>query len=155
MYSKHRFVSPAFAGASFALILGALLYPSAAAAATAGDALDFTGHWAGFAALAVFGFAYLVVIGEEVLHLRKSKPVIVAAGIIWALVAIAYMQHGDTHTAGQAVRHNLVEFGELFLFLLAAMTYINTMDERGVFDALRVWLVTQGFSLRRIFWLTG
>ncbi|MFQ6006869.1 MAG: sodium:proton antiporter NhaD [Woeseia sp.] len=155
MYSKHRFVSPALAGATLALILGLLSYPSAAGAATAGDTLDFTAHWAGFTALAVFGFAYLVVIGEEILHLRKSKPVIVAAGIIWTLVAVAYMQHGDTHTAGQAVRHNLVEFGELFLFLLAAMTYINTMDERGVFDALRVWLVTQGFSLRRIFWLTG
>ena len=87
---------------------------------------DFTGHWAGYAALAIFAVAYLVVVGEEILHLRKSKPVIVAAGIIWMLVAIAYMQHGDTHTAGEAVRHNLVEFGELFLFLLAAMTYINT-----------------------------
>jgi Na+/H+ antiporter NhaD/arsenite permease-like protein len=41
------------------------------------------------------------------------------------------------------------------LFLLAAMTYINTMSERGVFDALRAWLVNQGFSLRTIFWLTG
>ena len=65
------------------------------------------------------------------------------------------MLHGDTHTAGEAVRHNLLEFGELFLFLLAAMTYINTMDERGIFDALRVWLVSQGFSLKKIFWLTG
>ena len=50
---------------------------------------------------------------------------------------------------------NLLEFVELFLFLLAAMTYINTMEERGVFDVLRVWLVTQGFSLRKIFWITG
>ncbi|MCB1774966.1 MAG: sodium:proton antiporter NhaD, partial [Gammaproteobacteria bacterium] len=40
-------------------------------------------------------------------------------------------------------------------FLLAAMTYINTMEERGVFDVLRVWLVTKGFSLRTIYWLTG
>jgi len=147
MQSKHRLVST--------LILGALLFPAGALAATEGGMLDLTTHWAGFAALAIFVIAYLVVIGEEVLHLRKSKPVIVAAGIIWALVAIAYMQHGDSHTAGAAVRHNLVEFGELFLFLLAAMTYINTMDERGVFDALRVWLVSQGFSLRQIFWLTG
>jgi Na+/H+ antiporter NhaD/arsenite permease-like protein len=53
------------------------------------------------------------------------------------------------------VKHNLEEFGELFLFLLAAMTYINTMDERGVFDALRVWLVTRGLSLRAVFWVTG
>ena len=79
----------------------------------------------------------------------------VAAGLIWTIVALVYASHGDTHTAGQAVKHNLEEFGELFLFLLAAMTYINTMDERGVFDALRVWLVTRGFSLRGIFWITG
>ena len=54
-----------------------------------------------------------------------------------------------------AVRHNLLEFAELFLFLLAAMTYINTMDERGIFDALRGWLVSRGFSYRAIFWATG
>jgi Na+/H+ antiporter NhaD/arsenite permease-like protein len=35
------------------------------------------------------------------------------------------------------------------------MTYINTMDERGIFDILRDWLVVKGFSLRKIFWFTG
>ena len=77
MYSKHRSVSPAFAGATVLLFLGALMVPAAAAAATEGSMLDFTDHWAGFAALAIFAIAYLVVIGEELLHLRKSKPVIV------------------------------------------------------------------------------
>jgi len=117
--------------------------------------MDLTGYWAGIVALAVFIVAYVLVIGEETIHLRKSKPVIVAAGVIWVLVAIAYAAHGDTHSAGEMVRHNLLEFAELFLFLLAAMTYINTMEERGIFDVLRVWLVSQGFSLRKIFWITG
>jgi len=117
--------------------------------------LDFTAHWAGISAIIIFVLAYSLVIAEESIHLRKSKPVMVAAGIIWAIVAIAYASHGDTHTAGQAVRHNLLEFAELFLFLLAAMTYINAMDERGVFDVLRVWLVSRGFSLRGVFWITG
>jgi Na+/H+ antiporter NhaD/arsenite permease-like protein len=117
--------------------------------------MDLSHHWAGMVALVVFVLAYMLVIAEETIHLRKSKPVLVAAGIIWVLVAIAYQLHGDTHTAEQLVRHNLLEFAELFLFLLAAMTYINTMEERGVFDVLRVWLVSQGFSLRKIFWITG
>ena len=43
----------------------------------------------------------------------------------------------------------------MLLFLLAAMTFINTLQERGVFDALRAWLVSRSFSLRTIFWLTG
>lgn len=117
--------------------------------------MDLTTHWAGLLAIAIFIAAYVLVILEENIHLRKSKPVIVAAGFIWILVAFAYAAAGDTHSAAQLVRHNLLEFTELFLFLLAAMTFINTMEERGIFEVLRAWLVNQGFSLRQIFWITG
>ncbi len=137
------------------LALLAALLPFAVNASVGANPIDFTSHWAGWISLLVFVLSYAMVIGEETLHLRKSKPVMVAAGIIWALTAIAYAQSGDIHTAEIAMRHNLLEFAELFLFLLAAMTYINTMEERGVFNALRVWLVTRGFSLRTIYWLTG
>jgi Na+/H+ antiporter NhaD/arsenite permease-like protein len=117
--------------------------------------LNLTGHWAGLLSLALFGVAYAAVIAEERLHLRKSYPVLFAAGAIWLLVGAAYAMAGDTHTAEEAARHNLLEYVELFLFLLAAMTYVNTMQERGVFDALRAWLVSRGLSLRQLFWVTG
>ncbi len=132
-----------------------LLLPGSAHASADLLVRDFTTHWAGWLAVGIFITAYAFVVAEESLHLRKSKPTMVAAGLIWLIVALVYATHGDTHTAELAVKQNLEEFGELFLFLLAAMTYINTMDERGVFDALRVWLVTRGFSLRAIFWVTG
>ena len=117
--------------------------------------LDLTANWAGFTALAVFIAAYALVITEEFTHLRKSKPVILAAGLIWALIAMVYAQNGLTHDAEQAVRHNLLEYAELMLFLLVAMTYINAMDERNVFEALRSWLVRKGFGFRALFWVTG
>jgi Na+/H+ antiporter NhaD/arsenite permease-like protein len=41
------------------------------------------------------------------------------------------------------------------LFLLVAMTYINAMEERNVFEALRSWLIRKGFSLKALFWVTG
>ena len=112
----------------------------ALAASTASADLDLTGTWVGFTAIIIFVVAYALVIGEEAIHLKKSKPVMVAAGLIWILVAMAFAAAGDTHSAEKAVRHNLLEFAELFLFLLAAMTYINSMDERGVFGVLRAWL---------------
>ena len=127
----------------------------AAAAASEGIAYDLTSTWFGYASVAIFVIAYAMVVNEEFLHLRKSKPVMVAAGIIWILVGTAYHLHGDAHTAANALRHDLQEFAELMLFLLAAMTYINTMEERQVFNALRAWLVTRGFSLKTIFWITG
>ena len=126
-----------------------------AATSNPGAVPDLTGTWLGLLALAIFFAAYLLIISEEAIHLRKSKPIMVAAGFIWFLVGIAYIQQGDPLGAGVAFKHDLLEFAELFLFLLAAMTYINTMEERGVFDILRDWLVMKGFSFRQIFWLTG
>ena len=138
------------------LALATLIMGGPAAAATgAAASADFTGHWVGFVCLGIFFFAYALVISEETIHLKKSKPVMIAAGIIWALVAWLFTQAGDTETARAAIKHNLLEFAELFLFLLAAMTYINSMDERGIFGSLRAWLVSRGFSFRAIFWITG
>lgn len=152
LQSKHSLITT--------LIFSLLLFSFPQISFAAGDVkmLDLTTHWVGYASLAIFVLAYVLVIAEEEIHMRKSKPVMVAAGIIWALIAIIYAQQADTafhHTAEVMIRHNLLEYVELLLFLLAAMTYINTMGERGVFDALRSWLVNQGFTLRTIFWLTG
>jgi len=117
--------------------------------------LDLTRSTLGIAALGIFVLAYGLVVSEEIIELRKSKPVIVAAGAIWVLVAIAYADAGRAAEAAQAVRHNLLEFAELLLFLLSAMTYVNTLEERNIFKALRSWLAAAGFSLRAVFWLTG
>lgn len=119
------------------------------------DTAGLTGSLFGILSVLLFVSAYSLVILEEQLHLRKSKPVLLAAGVIWVLVAITFSKAGNTHAAEEAIRHNLLEYAELFLFLLVAMTYINAMDERNVFQALRSWLVTRGFSLRTVFWVTG
>jgi Na+/H+ antiporter NhaD/arsenite permease-like protein len=117
--------------------------------------LSFTDHWIGYIALAVFLAAYVLVIVEEHLDLRKSKPVMVAAGAIWILTAIAYATQHQSHAVAEILRHNLLEYAELLLFLLSAMTFINTMAERNIFTALRTGLVSLGLSLRAVFWLTG
>ncbi|TEW52035.1 sodium:proton antiporter NhaD [Psychromonas algicola] len=120
-----------------------------------GDIIDLTSHGIGYAALLFFGIAYCLVMLEDVTHLRKSKPVLIAAGIIWGMIGYYYSQHGMSHESEAAFRHNLLEYAELFFFLLVAMTYINSMEERQLFDALRAWMVNKGFTLRLIFWLTG
>ncbi|WP_295405875.1 sodium:proton antiporter NhaD [uncultured Thiocystis sp.] len=133
----------------------ALFAPLAAFATETANPIDLTTHAVGYAALSIFGIAYALVMAEEFLHLRKSKPVIIAAGVIWCLIAYVYIQMGEPHLAGEAVRRNLLEYAELMLFLLVAMTYINALQERQVFDALRSWLIRKGFGFRALFWLTG
>jgi len=125
------------------------------ASETSTEILDLTNHWVGFVSIGIFIIAYLFVMAEEFTHLRKSKPVILGAGLIWGIIGWFYATNGMTHTVEHAVRHNLLEYAELMLFLLVAMTYINAMEERRVFDALRAWLVRSGFGFRALFWITG
>ena len=117
--------------------------------------LDLTGHWIGFVSIGIFAVAYIMVMLEEVTRLRKSKPVILAAGLIWSVIAWKYVNNGMPHVAEQAVRHSILEFAELFLFLLVAMTYVNAMSERNVFEWLRSWLVSRAYNFKTLFWLTG
>jgi Na+/H+ antiporter NhaD/arsenite permease-like protein len=115
---------------------------------------DLTRSAAALVALGVFAIAYAFVIAEEFTHLRKSKPVVLAAGVLWLLVALSWKGVGLEGT-DEVLRHNLVEYGGLLLFLLAAMTFVNTLEERHVFVALRSALVARKFSFRTMFWMTG
>ena len=118
--------------------------------------LDLTSSYVGYTAIAIFVIAYLFVMAEEFTHLRKSKPVILAAGIIWAMIAWVYQSHPGLEALPEhAIRHNLLEYAELMLFLLVAMTYVNSMEEHRVFDTLRVKLVGSGLGFRALFWITG
>lgn len=114
--------------------LGGLLALFSTSTMAAEAPLDLTNTNIGIFALAVFVFAYILVMAEEYLHLRKSKPVLVAAGIIWVAIGWVYMNNGFGDLPKDAFRHNLLEYAELLLFLLVAMTYISAMEDRGLFD---------------------
>lgn len=137
------------------IITTILLFLATPAFAAGAGEINLTNSIAGLGSLTIFIIAYLLVIGEEFLHLRKSKPVLVAAGIIWLIIGWIYTQHGIPSEAEEAFNHNLLEYAQLLLFLLVAMTYINAMEERGVFDSLRIWMISKGLSLRSLFWVTG
>lgn len=117
--------------------------------------LDLTHHWVGFLAIAIFFSAYLLAMIEEVIELHKSKPMVLAASLIWVFIAAIYVSDGMGEQAGRAFRASLEGYAELFLFIMVSMAYVNAMEERRVFDSLRVWLLSKGFSYRKLFWITG
>lgn len=149
MHDTLRWQSLAASFGGFAIALPATASPSVPAA------IDLTTHWAGYSAVLLFVLAYIFVIAEEFTKLRKSQPVMLAAGAIWALLAFATSGLGHVASIHEAVGGYLLEFAELLLFLLAAMTYVNAMSERNLFEALRVRLLRRGLGYHQLFWTTG
>ncbi|WP_221896891.1 sodium:proton antiporter NhaD [Bathymodiolus japonicus methanotrophic gill symbiont] len=118
--------------------------------------LGLTGTERGIYTVLIFIIAYGFVMAEEFTGLRKSKPVIIAAAVIWAHAAVLAAEAGvSTEALHEAFEFNLKEYAALMLFLLVAMTYINAMAERNVFEALRSWMIRKEFGYKKLFWITG
>jgi len=106
----------------------------------------------------VFAVTYIVVVWGEKHKLKKSVPVLIGAGVIWLAVGIIFRiendpQHIEFMQAG--FNDSIVEIGQLTFFLITAMTYVGTMQERNVFQVIRFRFLNAGLSQRQIYWATG
>lgn len=134
-----------------------LVLPSACLAGTGVVILplNLTQTWAGFFSLIIIALAYTLAILEDVTFLRKSKPMLLGATLIWLAILIFYRQQGDTALAVQAFKENLTAYMELLLFIMVSMAYLNAMEDMQIFNGLRVRLVNLNLGYRPLFWITG
>lgn len=144
-----------FLGFALLLMPVATFAEEAAAVLSAPQSLNLTRHFVGYLSIAVTVLAYIAAMSEEVIELRKSKPMVLGSALVWFAICIYYALHGEAKVAAVAFESNLLAYIELFLFILVSMTYLNAMEERGVFDGLRIWLLSRQYSYRQLFWITG
>lgn len=142
-----------------AIMLSSLAFAGGGEEATSHFALvvpEMAQHWGGYLCIAIFTLSYLAVLVEEKTHMRKCKPVLLGAGLIWLTIGVMAPKYEVSHDhLHYAISHGLLEYGSLLLFLLSAMTYISCLQERNVFAVLRVKLVSRGLDFRQLFWVTG
>ena len=139
----------------FFLIITVLLFPNLVFASEAATSLDLTHHIIGYLAVLITVASYIAAMSEDVIELRKSKPMVLGAAAAWFAICIYYAIDGQAKVASLAFESNLLAYIELLLFILVSMTYLNTMEERGIFDALRIYLLNKRYSYRQLFWITG
>ncbi len=139
----------------FFIFILSLFLPSLSFAQEVAPPLDLTHSIVGYCAVALTVIAYIAAMSEDVIDLKKSKPMVLSAALIWFAICIYYAMHGEAKVASLAFESNLLAYIELLLFILVSMTYLNTMKERGVFDGLRIILLNRQYSYRQLFWITG
>ncbi|GHV09356.1 sodium:proton antiporter NhaD [Campylobacterota bacterium] len=126
------------------------------------EAISLTTSWVGFLCLAIFVVGYYFIASEEKYHINKSKPALFIGTFMFILIGFYTLLSytGDTQSVQMLklnthVKHLIEEIAEIFFFLFVAMTYIETLIERRVFDTLKYKLVSNGYGYRKLFWLTG
>ena len=117
---------------------------------------NLTTTWIGIVCLIIFLIGYYLVAAEENYHINKAKPALFMGTFMFVLIGIYYAMNGmDTVILRSELQHLILEISEIFFFLLVAMTYIEVLIERRVFDTLKYNLVSKGYNYKKLFWLTG
>ena len=118
--------------------------------------IDLTTTWVGIVAFAVFVIAYYFIAAEDKYEINKAKPALFGGTFMFMLIGIYYAINGmDPHPLHDELEKLILEIAEIFFFLFVAMTYIETLIERGVFELMKYKLVSKGYSYKKLFWLTG
>jgi Na+/H+ antiporter NhaD/arsenite permease-like protein len=115
-----------------------------------------TSTWVGILDLIIFIVGYYFIAAEEKFHMNKAKPALLIGTLMFMLIGIYYAINGlDPEPLHNEMEHLILEIAEIFFFLFVAMTFIETLIERKVFDVLKYKLVSKGYSYKKLFWITG
>lgn len=143
---------------NYLLLLLALLNPELCFAQEIAvtNQIDLKNHFVGYFAISVTVIAYILAMTEDLHQLSKAKPMVLGSALIWFSIFIYYsVEFGTAKNVASIFQSNLTAYAELFLFITVSMTFLNSMTERGIFDALRIVLANKQYSYRQLFWITG
>lgn len=118
---------------------------------------DLTSSFIGYFSLALFVLAYVAIAMEERVGINKSKPALFVGTFLFFVIGVYFLvRDGEVpHSMRESVEHIILEISEIFFFLYVAMTYIEALIERGVFDAIKTKLMKHGFTYKKLLWVTG
>ena len=104
-------------------------------------------------ALAIFGL--LAVIFEEVIHINKAQSVLFFGAFSWILLFIFSPDTAMHQQVQQGLEHNISEIASLWLFLVAAMTFVAYLNKKGLIENIIYRVLPAQISERKLLFLTG
>lgn len=120
------------------------------------DGIDLSTHPFGWMLLLIFVIGYYFIAMEDKYHLDKSKPALFIGTFMFILIGGFYAVYDLNFLPfTREITHLVYEIAEIFFFLFVAMTFVEALIERGVFNALKGKLIAKGYSYRELFWITG
>jgi Na+/H+ antiporter NhaD/arsenite permease-like protein len=136
--------------------LGSVAAFATTTAHEAGHAVDLATEPFGWFLLVIFVVGYYFIAAEEKYHINKAKPALFTGTFMFMLLGAYYAYNGLNFGAFDTeIAHLILEIAEIFFFLFVAMTFIEALIERNVFDALKEKLLNAGYNYKQLFWVTG
>jgi Na+/H+ antiporter NhaD/arsenite permease-like protein len=103
--------------------------------------------------LAVLALAGVVL--EELTHINKAKVTLFFGTLAWISLFIMAQTSADTDLISHRLRENLADISSLWLFLVAAMTFVAYLNKKGFIESLLHRAMPDSISERKLLFFTA
>ncbi len=103
--------------------------------------------------LVALGFISIVI--EDLVHIDKAKTTFFFGSTVWMLYFMSPHHGLSTEEVNHALNENLLDIATLWLFLMAAMTFVVYLSSKGIIDGMVNRLLPERLSERKLMTLTG
>lgn len=86
--------------------------------------------------LLIAGVAFLSIVLEDVIHVNKAKTTLFFGTLSWLLIFLFPEGGMSADLIREKLDENLLEIASLWLFLMAAMTFVAFLNHQGLIEAL-------------------
>lgn len=95
--------------------------------------------------LVLIALAFVLIVVEDLIHLNKAKSTLFIGTLVWIL---AFMfPHGDVLQIKAGLNEQLLDIATLWLFLMAAMTFVAYLNQQGLITQLVYRLLPEKLRL--------
>ncbi|MFT5756188.1 MAG: Na+/H+ antiporter NhaD/arsenite permease-like protein [Alteromonadaceae bacterium] len=99
--------------------------------------------------------SFVMIITEDIIHINKAKTTLFFGTLCWILAFIFPLHGSSTEQINNELNHNLLEIATLWLFLMAAMTFVAYLNSKGFISALVQRLLPKKISERGLMFIVA
>lgn len=98
--------------------------------------------------LGLIALAFILIIFEDLIHINKAKTTLFLGTLVWVLAYI--FPHTDLQHIQEGLNENLLDIATLWLFLMAAMTFVAYLNDKGLITQVVYRVLPEKLGLRSL-----
>ncbi|KKE84750.1 sodium:proton antiporter [Pseudoalteromonas luteoviolacea S4047-1] len=97
----------------------------------------------------------MLIVIEDIIHVNKAKTTLFFGTLCWIIAFISPIHGESSETIQHQLDHNILEIATLWLFLMAAMTFVAYLNSKGFIQNIVHRIMPEQISERKLMFLVG
>ena len=105
--------------------------------------------------LTLITLAFVLIVIEDIIHVNKAKTTLFFGTLCWIILFISPLNGQSPENVQHQLDHNILEIATLWLFLMAAMTFVAYLNSKGFIQNIVHRVMPSAISERKLMFLIG